>query len=300
MRSTRFGVVLLAAVSFVSGAQEPRRLIQPDSVPIDLATALIGAGGLGGDMQILIGDLPGWVSERVPPPENATVLGSAFVGSSVVGILRVPDAPEAVIAALKQELPKRGWKAPPPPPAPTVYGGGFRPAASANFNTTGTNATRLTLCADKQILIVSAVRRRSIATNVTIRVSPDATYSVCNPPPRPNPMENRPSLPTLFNPAEAGDGRTFYSACNVMWNGVNGSGTSLMAKMTPVGILEHYAKQLQDSGWAPVSGAGTVGRVWTRPDSTGTPVELFLSVTTEARDTTCHQVSMTARTAKTP
>ena len=93
--------------------------MQPDSVPIDLATALISAGGLGGDMQILIGDLPGWVSERVPPPENATVLGSAFVGSSVVGILRVPDAPEAAITRFKEELLKHGWKAPPPPP---IYG----------------------------------------------------------------------------------------------------------------------------------------------------------------------------------
>jgi hypothetical protein len=52
MHSTRFAVVLLAAVSVVSGAQEPRPLIQPDSVPLDLATALIGAGGLGGDMQM--------------------------------------------------------------------------------------------------------------------------------------------------------------------------------------------------------------------------------------------------------
>ena len=40
-------------------AQEPKRLLQSDSIPLDLAQALVSAGGFGGAPQILVGAMPG-------------------------------------------------------------------------------------------------------------------------------------------------------------------------------------------------------------------------------------------------
>src|SRR5476651_385481 len=104
---TRAGAALLFATS-VARAQEPRRLVQSDSVPIELATALVSSGGLGGESQILVGSFPGWVSSRLYIPPGARVLGSAFIGTAVVGVVSLSTAPEVVTADLKRELATRG------------------------------------------------------------------------------------------------------------------------------------------------------------------------------------------------
>lgn len=101
-------MALLAATATAIQAQEPRRLAQSDSVPIDLATALASAGGLGGEPQILVGSLPGWIANRLTIPANARVLGAAFIGNTVVGIVDLPTSPEAAIADLKQGLATHG------------------------------------------------------------------------------------------------------------------------------------------------------------------------------------------------
>ena len=58
--------------------------------------------------------IPGWIANRIYVPANGRVLGSAFQGTTVVGVISVPDEPESVIADDKRELAGRGW-APPPP-----------------------------------------------------------------------------------------------------------------------------------------------------------------------------------------
>jgi len=63
--------VLMAAPIIAGRAQEPRRLAQPDSVPLDPVTALVVGGGLGGDPQILVGSFPGWIANRLYMPTNA-------------------------------------------------------------------------------------------------------------------------------------------------------------------------------------------------------------------------------------
>jgi len=72
-------------------AQEPRRLATPDSIPVELATALIASGGLGGEPILLVGSLPEWFTTRIAVPSEARVLGSASLGSTVVrdAILRL-------------------------------------------------------------------------------------------------------------------------------------------------------------------------------------------------------------------
>ena len=212
MRSAGFAPsALLFTIPLAAGlTQEPRRLAQPDSVPFELASALIAAGGLGGEPQILVGSLPGWVSARIKTPANATVLGSAFIGSTVVGIISLPDAPDAVIVDMNRELAKQGWKAAPPQPS---YGGGFRPAG---FSLTVNGVpTRTTLCGDQQVLTLSATRRRGVATDVTLRLSPSPTgNSICSPAPLP-PGYTRSPLPTLYNPSTS----SMISSCGTQYGG---------------------------------------------------------------------------------
>src|SRR5262249_61822881 len=105
----------------------------------------------------------------------------------------------------------------------------------------------------------------------------------------------RNTYPTLYNPAGAGD----YAAtrdCQLM--GLFGTSTQLRTPMTPQQILDHYAKQMQDSGWRPAT--GSIGRTWTKPDSTGAAQEASLLVATSTRDSTCHEVSLQVRAAKRP
>ena len=296
-RATAGLVVAIFAVPFLAGrAQEPRRLVQADSIPIELATSLISAGGLGGEPQILVGALPGWIANRLYIPSNARVLGAAFLNSSVVGVMSVPDAPEAIIADLKRELAKHGWT--PPPPFPS-YGGGFRPASQNQMTYNSTSPTNATFCGDQQVLTVSAVRRRGTTTQVTMRASPTSNQGVCNPP-QPQAGMNRSPLPTLYNPPSAGDGRMAID-CSNGFSGSNGTGAILRVAMDPDALLSHYARQLQDSGWHASSERATiVGRSWTRPDSTGTPVDLTLMVTTSPRDSTCRELSLQLRTLRKP
>ena len=87
----RIAIAACVAISTRTvGAQDPRRLAQLDSIPIDLATALIGAGSVGSDPQILVGSLPEWVTQRIVIPPGARILGSAFQGTAVVGVASVP------------------------------------------------------------------------------------------------------------------------------------------------------------------------------------------------------------------
>jgi hypothetical protein len=284
-------VALVLAVSVAAAAQEPRRLIQPDSIPVELAGALISAGGFGGEPQILVGAFPGWMNARVHVPTGARVLGSAFLGTITVAVMAVPQEPAAAIEQLRPELEKLGWAAPPPPPS---YGGGFRnqlPTMMGNVTVT----TVFTLCGGDQQMLIARASRLHGGTQVLYRITPASTGSTCHPPQLP-PNAMRSLYPTLYNPAGAGD---YVSMRDCQLDGSSmGTSTQLRTPMSPQQILDHYAKQMQDSGWRPATTA--IGRIWTKPDSTGAPQEASLVVTTSARDSTCHDVSMQIRGARKP
>ena len=282
-------------------AQEPRRLATPDSIPVELATALIASGGLGGEPILLVGSLPEWFSTRITVPSEARVLGSASLGSTVVGIYNVRTAPDVAVSELKTALLARGWKNPPPPP---VYGGGFRPATMSPQFLQASPTTRATLCRDDGTLIVSAAPARGGATNVTLRLSTlvgPTAYSTCNPPPRPEMPANRPMFPTLYDPPITGEATTAPNACFPNYNGLSSTQNYLRTTLSPDLVLEHYARQLQDSGWTATAPAlSTVGRTFTRRDSTGAPIDLTLTVAASPKGPACRDVSMQVRNPSKP
>ena len=133
----------IGAAIHALAAQEPRRLAQPDSIPLELAGALIASGGFTTEPQILVGMLPGWMNSRVFLPPNGRVLGAAFIGSVTVGVLSVSEQPDSAIPKFEGELVKRGWKLPPRAPKPST-GGGFRQAPVAASDPSP--VTRIMLC----------------------------------------------------------------------------------------------------------------------------------------------------------
>jgi hypothetical protein len=286
-------MVYVATSVATLAAQEPRRLAQPDSVPIDLATALMAAGTVGSEPQILVGTLPEWFAQRIVLPPGARILGSAFQGTAVVGIASVPGtASESLLAGVRRELLSHGWKNPPAPPS---YGG-FRPATMAPG---AVDLTRVMLCgSEDQSLTVFATPHHGISTTITYRVGTYAAYGPCRA--QPVPQYARPQFPMLYNPPSTSDQR-MTGMCEQSAGGGSGTMTAFRGAMSAEDILDRYARQLADSGWT-VEGrsASIVGRTWTRPDSTGAPVRLSLVVTTPARDSTCHEVNMQVRTEKKP
>ncbi len=287
--------LLVVGIAASSGAQEPRRLSQPDSIPMELATALISSGGLPGDPQILVGSLPGWMTNRIYIAPNARVVGSAFIGTTAVAIVSSPDMPEPAMAALKRELATRGWKTPPPQPS---YGGGFR---SATMNMMpGGDPTRATLCgADQQMLTTSAVRRRwrvdghrdADLDHWRLRHLQSASDA--------GGIPAAPPWPTMYHPAGVSDANQACNGDNSFGSG--GPSAIVRTPITSEALLDHYAKQLQDSGWQAPPGSGSIiGRTWTRTDSTGAPVELTITAAASLRDPSCRTLNMVVRTLKKP
>ena len=286
------------ALAAAGRAQGNELLRQPASIPTELATALLGVGGLGGDAQILVGEMPGWVAARLPLPKRAEVLGSAFFGTTAVSVVKYPSDADTVLRIFERELLPAGWKAAPPMPQ---YGGGFRPSTA---DPVSRSSRMLTLCGEgRAILMVAPGRQRSGSTTVTLRhmISVAPGYSPCSPATaRPAGFERSP-FPVLYNPpnTETGMAQCYAAGSSV---GSSSTGTRLRTAMTPEVILEHYGKQLQDSGWAPevLLPPASVSRVWVRRDSAGATSRATLTVASMPRDSLCRTVGLEVSMPRAP
>jgi hypothetical protein len=288
------GAVMLGMPITVARTQEPRRLVAPDSIPFDLTAALAAAGGFAAEPQILVGAMPEWIANLLYVPSGARVLGSAFLGTTVVAVVTMPVASDSVLPGFRRELSQRGWKAPPPP---TNYAGGFRAPPTA---IDGSN-TRLILCKDDQTLTVTAARRGSAATNVTFRSVGSVAYSVCRPMRMP-PQVSRSPLPILVNPPAAIDART-TGECSSLYSGTltNATNAILRTPLSADSLLVHYGRQLRDSGWTATADKPTiVGQTWTHPDSLGARTEATITVTIPDRDPGCRELNLQIRSVRAP
>jgi hypothetical protein len=126
-----------------------------------------------------------------------------------------------------------------------------------------------------------------------------ASFTTCNPPPRPEMPANRPLFPTLYDPPVTGE-PVAPNACFPNYNNSSGTNNYLRTTLTTDLVLEHYARQLQDSGWTPSSAMAPAGRTFTRRDSTGAPIEVTLTVVGSPMGPNCRDVTMQVRGAKKP
>jgi hypothetical protein len=297
MRIRLLSLCLAAALLPVSASAQQERLTQPASIPYELALALTGSGGLGSDAepQILVGGIPEWALNRVSLPTGWRPLGSAFLGTTVVGVVEIPTANDSLIKRFQQHLERNGWK-PAPPPNQGYMGGGFRSPPTQAATTRA--ARRFQLCRDSQILTAWIARELPLATTIAFRLAnvTPGQFSVCNPP-APDPrtlqaMRER-GEPTLYDPSPRDFGP---SGCREEDNGWQGSETRYRTPMSADQILDHYGKQLADSGWLATPPRQTpVARTWTRTDSGGFLRRMTLTVSRGIIDTGCVRVHMENR-----
>ncbi|HEU4995478.1 MAG TPA: hypothetical protein VFT29_11700 [Gemmatimonadaceae bacterium] len=284
----RPALIGLAITAGKVAAQEREPLKQPASIPVELAVALATSGGGYGtssEPQILVGELPEWVSARVPVPAGARIVGSAFAGSVVVGVVNVPSSSDTLLLEFESDLKRRGWSS---PPRMEYMGGGFRPAL-ASSNASGSRRAA-SLCRDSQYLVAWISRRQATSSTVVFRLMATLASSPCSPPARPREMPRSP-YPTLFNP-EGAEAYGQNRSCSQR-GGTSGTMTELNTSMSPQDILGHYGKQLQDSGWAPAITAPPIsGLTWTRKDSTGAMRLLSLTVVSSPTDANCRTVRL--------
>jgi hypothetical protein len=272
---------------------EPLR--RSDVVPLDLATALATAGGFtaGGDPQILVGAIPEFILPRFHIPSGSRVLGSAFLGSTVVGVISVPTWSDTLVKDIERGFQRLGWKKLPSSGA----SGGFRPTPVAtSMNAPVPVPQTFSLCVDNQTLTVRTFRQAA-STNVVMRVSGATSgFNPCVPRVFPG-QADRPPVPTLYDPAGATNRNSMDCVENMESSGglamVNGSGTRLRTSMTPDAVVDHYGRQLADSGWKIKPDARiSIVRTWVRADSTGRNVEATLTVQTLGKDSSCKDVNL--------
>lgn len=82
-----------------------------------------------------------------------------------------------------------------------------------------------------------------------------------------------------------------------MTTGAGGSAERLQTSLTPQQLLDSFARQLSDSGWAAGQTTTTIRRTWTRPEST-TGIVSELTVTAAPllnSPVGCHEVLMQLR-----
>ena len=288
----------IAAAALVSialsgaNAQETRRLAEAESIPLELASALIAAGPLGGEPQILVGSMPEWAATRLVMPRGSRVVGAASFGMTIVAVVGVVGETDSTIINLKNGFLQRGWKNPPPPP---TYGGGFRPSPTPPSPTAA--PTSMMLCSDQQMLIVTAAHRRIGGGQITYRLYSASGTNQCNPPKLP-PQAYRTPFPTLYNPSSATEGYV-GNVCQSNNTGSNGTATILRSSMTADALLDHYGRQIVDSGWTSTP-TQIAGRTWTKKDSTGAPIEMTLTISPMGKDASCQRLELQVRTFPKP
>ena len=270
---TRSAVYTLALtiVAAAASAQE-RRLTSVDSVmPVALFQAFTQGtsprSAARNETSVMVGRIPAGVATRLPELPNASILGMISMPYYDLVALEAPGSPESIRARIVESLPQRGWRT---PSALTARGGFVRPREESRV-WCGESSTL-----DYGVQAISRERVRVIYRLV------QSDQGLCSP----NRGAPGRELPTLYDPEEA---RTHAPECNhgATSGGVSSTMEFVASALAPTAFLDHFARQLADSGWRPVPSTGEgalVRRTWrlpaaktdtaTRPPtSSGSPVE---------------------------
>ena len=237
---------------------------------------------------LYVGALPSRDQPHLFVPPGARVLGAAEVSGYATGILDVPGTPDSVSAEMERGLAALDWT--PAPGARVGTGsryGGFRSAAESR-------ASGMALCRNHQFMLVAVASNTDATSRVTLEMFPASmALDACSAQAAESPPGSRVgiSVPTVLNPPGTIDNpscpRPFSS---------QSTAAAVRSLVSPAAMLDFYSRQLADSGWTAVTpGPASIGRAWTRVDSSGARVETVITVATNPSDTTCRDLSMQLR-----
>lgn len=280
-------------VACTARAQSPQAS-GPDSLPRELVEGLLRVG-----VSMYPGDGSEFVIGRVPPslapfmylPANARVLGGFQNATNVVVIFKAPMSREELRTTYARELPRLGWTA---STGRNGYAGwGFMPAPG-----TGPNGTGLEFCHIGQALSINPVET---PTGLSVSAVVRNYGSACG---GRSPVFATPAgftdMPTLVNPPDTPMNQPECNQPLVSALASRGMAERLTTSAPAEKLLEHFARQLADSGWkAGAPSATSIRRTWTHADTGGVARELTLSITPSTQPS-CQEVSMQVRQVRKP
>ena len=269
-------------------AQAPRST-GPDSLPRELVEALLRSGisAYGGDgSEFVVGRVPTSLAPFLYVPRDANVLGGVENSSNTVAVFKVKMTREELRTTYGRELPRLGWT---PSSGRPGMGWGFMPAPGS-----GPNGSGFEYCHIGQSLQITAneIPFGVSVTAVVRNYGGTCAGRVAFVPVSPGGVV----MPRLINPPDAGMNQpSCYQPQPLGVGSARGISERLETSITADKLLEHFARQLADSGWSPAGAqAASVRRTWTHADTGGTIREITLSITPMA-NSVCQEVSMQVR-----
>lgn len=268
-------------------AQAPRST-GPDSLPRELVEVLLRSGisAYGGDgSEFVVGRVPTALAPFLYVPRDANILGGVENSSNTVAVFKVKMTREELRNAYGRELPRLGWT---PSSGRPGMGWGFAPPPGS-----GPTGSGLEYCHIGQSLQITPNETPSgLTVSAVVRNYGGACAGrVAFVPTNPGGV----AMPSLVNPPDAAMNQPGCFPPQMLGAGGRGMSERLETSITADKLLEHFARQLADSGWTPAGQqAASVRRTWTRADTGGTIREVTLTITPSA-NSACQEVSMQVR-----
>ena len=266
-----------------------------DMVPRELLVAALGVyGGLGAARppDVQVGGIPSDIRAQLPDISGMKVVGTVTMPYGNVVVLSAGISSDSLRRVLERSLKAKGFE-----PAKPI--GRQGPTSSQGFVASAESPTAW--CSPGSSLLASTESRGNGGSIGMIVLGQYAAMGRC---PQQNVVVNVVGdfsmLPTLYDPEGASN---YNQRCALGYRGSSGSGPghAMTSQLPPLKLLDHYGKQLQDSGWtrADTLGAGQrVARSWMKRAATGDLQYLTLSVVVPADQPDCRVIEQTIDKAR--
>lgn len=252
--SLRIGVLSALCLGFLTPAASAQ---EPESIPRELAEALVFGGVPGEQCTLHVGEAP--PDFTLAWPEGTRILGGSRNPSRMTVVAAVPGDREDATAAVETALEEAKWTALPPPPA---FRGGFQSRPS------GTEGR--TFCSDDgSVRTIHVTKRPSGDALVVIRETRpgERSMTICSRQETRFVPPHADVLPPLYTPEGA---RTTNLGGGQSDRSVE-SRVEIRAEAGIEDLLEHFASQLEAAGWERTDDtvSGTTGHISWRFDHAG-------------------------------
>jgi hypothetical protein len=258
------------------GAQETS---PPETASRELLAGVLAIfdrfGGSAGKPQVQIGELPNPIRNQIPDFPGTHVVGAVTLPFGTVVVLKAPMSADSLRRVVEGSLQAKG----------------FQKGRSMSRGFVASADRRSTWCSNGAAVLVSTEARDGGISVADIIVSAIDVSGGCER--RLGGESPFGDLPTLYDP----EGASNTQKCFTAFRGSSGNGTSnaLAFNGEPSKLLDHYGKQLQDSGWARTDStrAGArITRTWMKHSPGGDPQYLMLSVTVPVNAPNCRIVDL--------
>jgi hypothetical protein len=263
-------------------------LAQDQLIPKELVDGLLASRGIRQSI-MFVGELPREMAGRVYIPKGARILGGMSMGSGGTAVLLSSARRETIVAEIETELPKLGWTQFDPSTRmnpmsefrdASIPAGVVRMSASGPQQFCGPSGG-MTInvepagFADSRITITANDVNPCTGMSQQISATQQAEYAL---------------RPKLINPAAARTDMNCFNMTRENFNYSSGGFTALNTSMPSTALIDHYAKQLADSGWSSVS-QQRITRSWTKPDSAGKPMRYEMTIEESPTQPGCRRIN---------